>query len=239
MPARSPTGSAWTTVHIHPLSGVLSAYGMGLADIRAIRSQAAVLPLAPDRLPELEALRERLRARSSATRLRARACRRTTSPLRRARISATTAPTRPSPSRSRPAASPRCSRDFEAAHKAQFGFVYEDKPIVAEVDRGRGVGGGAALDEPDLPLAGDVPDPRRTVALLSPRAPGTTPASICREALKPGHRVAGPALIIEPHQTIVVEPGWDADVTAQDHIVLTRRVPRARAHAPSAPTPTR
>ena len=36
-------------VHIHPLSGVLSAYGMGLADIRAIRSHAVVLPLAPER----------------------------------------------------------------------------------------------------------------------------------------------------------------------------------------------
>jgi 5-oxoprolinase (ATP-hydrolysing) len=47
-------------VHIHPLSGVLSAYGMGLADIRAIRTQAAVLPLRAESLPELEAIRARL-----------------------------------------------------------------------------------------------------------------------------------------------------------------------------------
>jgi 5-oxoprolinase (ATP-hydrolysing) len=34
--------------------------------------------------------------------------------------------------------------------------------------------------------------------------------------------VMGPALIIEPHQTIVIEPGWQAQINARDHVVLTR-----------------
>ncbi len=46
-----------------------------------------------------------------------------------------------------------------------------------------------------------------------------------RDGLNPGHTVAGPALIIEPHQTIMVEPGWQATVTARDAIVLARVVP--------------
>src|SRR4029079_3669437 len=50
------------TVHIHPLSGVLSAYGMGLADIRANRSRAAVIPLVDTSEPELETLRAALEA---------------------------------------------------------------------------------------------------------------------------------------------------------------------------------
>src|SRR5690606_41579844 len=43
-----------------------------------------------------------------------------------------------------------------------------------------------------------------------------------REALKPGQRIAGPALIIESHQTIVIEPGWGAEITAKDHVLLSR-----------------
>ena len=59
-----------------------------------------------------------------------------------------------------------------------------------------------------------------------------------RETLAPGHKVTGPAIIIEPHQTVVVEPGWQAELTAKNHLVL-RRCRSSRAAAPSAPTPTR
>jgi len=43
-----------------------------------------------------------------------------------------------------------------------------------------------------------------------------------RENLAPGHKVSGPAVIIEPHQTVVVEHGWRADVTAKNHLLLRR-----------------
>ena len=43
-----------------------------------------------------------------------------------------------------------------------------------------------------------------------------------RAALAPGHTVAGPALIIEDHQTVVVEPEWQAEVTPRNHLLLTR-----------------
>ena len=52
-----------------------------------------------------------------------------------------------------------------------------------------------------------------------------------REGLAPGDRVRGPALIIEANQTIVVEPGWTARLTAADHVVLSRHEKMARAHA--------
>ena len=52
-----------------------------------------------------------------------------------------------------------------------------------------------------------------------------------RSKLAPGHRVAGPAIIIEPHQTVVVEDGWQAELTAKNHLVLKRikKLVRARA----------
>ena len=52
-----------------------------------------------------------------------------------------------------------------------------------------------------------------------------------RDRLRRGAIVRGPALVIEPHQTIVVEPGWQARLTARDHVVLTRAVPLPRRAA--------
>ena len=49
-----------------------------------------------------------------------------------------------------------------------------------------------------------------------------------REVLTPGVRLAGPALVIEPHQTVVVEPGWSLEVSARDDLVLRRTTPRKR-----------
>ncbi|MFX9246718.1 hypothetical protein ABTN73_19265, partial [Acinetobacter baumannii] len=51
-----------------------------------------------------------------------------------------------------------------------------------------------------------------------------------RDTLRPGHRLAGPALVIEPHQTVVVEPGWLLSVTCRNALVLKRIAPRRHAH---------
>ena len=52
-----------------------------------------------------------------------------------------------------------------------------------------------------------------------------------REALPAGAAVDGPALVIEPHQTIVVEQGWRAAITAKNHVLLTRVEPMRRREA--------
>ena len=59
-----------------------------------------------------------------------------------------------------------------------------------------------------------------------------------RRELRPGARLHGPALVIEPHQTVVVEPGWQAEVTRKNHLVLTRiGERRARTAGDLAPDP--
>jgi 5-oxoprolinase (ATP-hydrolysing) len=52
-----------------------------------------------------------------------------------------------------------------------------------------------------------------------------------RDALKPGMRLTGPAIIAEKNATTIVEPGWSAEVTARDHLVLKRTTPIKRQHA--------
>ena len=127
---------------------------------------------------------------------------------------------------------------FEAAHLARFGFVDTTKQLVVEAVSVEAVGGGAKFAEPTLPLT-DAPPPapaRRTRFFSSGHWHDA--GVFTRDQLAPGHKVAGPAIIIEPHQTIVVEHGWQAELTAKNHLVLARIVPLVRT-PPSARTPIR
>jgi 5-oxoprolinase (ATP-hydrolysing) len=56
--------------------------------------------------------------------------------------------------------------------------------------------------------------------------------------LAPGDRVKGPAIIVEDNQTIVVEPGWQAEVTGHNQLLLTRFEAKDRA-APIGTRPIR
>ncbi len=257
------------TVLIHPYSGVLSAYGMGLADIRATRNRAVMARVAPGIETTLAALATELEADAAAEleaqgvsdseiTIIARAHLRydgTDTPIpvtvmeqagRRTRGQPDPAwAASPSPqdeageSPYREARADRASQDeasarllpllvmireFEAAHRKQFGFVFEDKAIVIESLEVEAVGGGADIAEAEHTLADDEPHQHTGTRVYT--GGGWRAARVfLRDGLKPGHMVAGPALIIEPHQTIMVEPGWRATVTAHDAIVLARVVP--------------
>ncbi len=110
--------------------------------------------------------------------------------------------------------------------------------MVVEAVAVEAVGGGGGGRRPRPPRFATAAGAARapTHACSSRRQPGTKRAtSLPREDLRPGRGVDGPALIIEANETIVVEPGWQAEVTPRDHIVLMRRVEKARAAPRSAP----
>src|SRR4029077_1359204 len=110
---------------------------------------------------------------------------------------------------------------FEAAHRARFGFIDSAKELVVEAVSVEAVGGGAKFTEPVLPIAAPpLPAPAQRTRFYS-TGQWHDAAVYTREQLAPGHLVAGPAIIIEPHQTIVIEDGWRAELTAKDHLVLT------------------
>ena len=227
------------TVLIHPHSGVLSAYGMGLADIRATRNRAVMARVEPGieaALAELESELEDAAAAEleaqgisdSEITIIARAHLRydgTDTPLpvtvmeRGGRRGAhALLPLLP------------MVKDFEAAHRKQFGFVFEDKAIMVESLEVEAVGGGADIEESEHPLAADDAQ-AHTEARVYCAGAWQRAGVFLREAMKPGHAVAGPALVIEPNQTIMVEPGWRATVTARDEIILDRVVALPRRAA--------
>ncbi|MBX3576809.1 MAG: hydantoinase B/oxoprolinase family protein [Rhizobiaceae bacterium] len=217
-------------VLVHPLSGLLSAYGIGLSTVSASRQQGLLKPLADASLGAILALAGRLREATVAE-LAAQGVppggitSRTTLHIRYDGTDTALAV---------PFAhgSTRLARDqFETAHRAQFGFVYPDKPMVVEAVEVESVDGRPrAPHESESELEPADANPSRTSRIFAEgrwHDAGVFP----RPALRPGHRVAGPALIIESHQTIVVEPGWAAGITARDHVLLRRIGEKKRAAA--------
>jgi 5-oxoprolinase (ATP-hydrolysing) len=107
-------------------------------------------------------------------------------------------------------------------HRQRFDFISPDKAIEIEAIEVEALGGGDHPHEPDLPLSIDeLPEPQTKTRLFTGGTWHDAPVFL-RATLEPGHCIAGPALIIEPHQTVVVEPHWQAEVTAKNHLLLTR-----------------
>ena len=120
---------------------------------------------------------------------------------------------------------------FEKAHKARFGFIDRKKDLVVEAVSVEAIGGGAKFRELTLkPTRAKLPSPTRQTKFFS--GGKWHDASVyMREQLAPGHKVLGPAIIVEPHQTVVVEHGWRAEITAKNHLTLTRVVAIKRQSA--------
>ena len=126
-------------------------------------------------------------------------------------------------------------RAFERAHKSRFGFIDRAKAIAIEAVSVEATGGAARLVErarapnPSHKAGGDA-RPARATRFFSHGAWRNANVYL-RETLPAGAAVDGPALVIEPHQTIVVEQGWRAAITAKNHVLLTRVEPIARREA--------
>ncbi len=124
---------------------------------------------------------------------------------------------------------------FAAAHRARFGFVSPDRALIAETVAVEAVAAGANIDEPTQPPRTEgAPAPIDTVSVWTGGARHATPV-FDRDTLHPSDRLIGPALIREANATTMVEPGWSAEVTPRNHLIL-RRV-RAAATTEEAADP--
>jgi len=209
-------------VLIHPLAGVLSAWGIALADRRAVRQRTVAAPLDAgawrDTLEQLAAeARDKL---GGEARIEAVAT------LRYARtdqgIEVTVAD----------AAAMRAA--FEAAHRERFGFTADDALIVERLQV-EAVHASAAPAMAAPEAAASAPE---TVTLSMAGASHEAPLHR-RESLGAGARVAGPALLVDATSTVAVEPGWEAAVLDDGTLRLTRAAARAAAAGDAAVDPVR
>lgn len=218
---------AMDTVVLHPLAGVLSAYGMGLADLRVLKERAlelvaddAAMPIVNRAMADIEAEARCELERQGVERLDMAA-------TRRLKVKYQGSDTALDVAFGDAAA---IAAAFAAAHRTRFGFVMDGRPLVVESAVIEVAGGGEATCSPPLPPA-QGPAPRLGDSRMFCQGRWQPAALFDRAVLRPGHRVDGPALIVEATATTVVEPGWQASVLPQGHLVLKRMTPRPSAHA--------
>jgi 5-oxoprolinase (ATP-hydrolysing) len=212
-----------TRVLVHPLAGVLSAYGMGLADQNVIREQAIELPLVPASMVSLIQTLATLEQAAQAELLQQQSAPGAVSVRRSVHVryqgsdSALRVPM---------GELPDIVAAFEAAYRQRFAFLMTGKALVVEAV------------SVEVLLAGDAPSeqrhmvhpvrevPRRDTVRMYADGAWHDAALVVREDLQAGDVVVGPAIVAEKNATTVVEPGWQARLSALDHLVLTRRVAR-------------
>ena len=243
-----------TTVLIHPLAGVLSAYGMGLADQTAMREASIELALDAAGLAAahqcLATLGDAAQAEVVAQGVPAVNIRRVERLLLRYQGTDTALPVAP--------AGPAAMREaFEAAYRQRFAFGLPDRGLVIEaasveaIGVSQGVGPGSA-GTPQPGLGDGRPSPLAPVPVHAPlQVPVPAPLQVqmhCapddgsadawrdaalhqREQLPAGAAVPGPAVIAEHNATTVIEPGWLARVGDDRSLTLRRVRPRAAAQA--------
>jgi 5-oxoprolinase (ATP-hydrolysing) len=121
---------------------------------------------------------------------------------------------------------------FEAAYLDRYGFLMPDKALLVEAISVEAVGETQAAAEPEREPATTraEPEPLARVDMYTGGAPHSTPV-YDRDGLEPGWRIDGPAIIRERTATTVIEPGWRAEPSSRDHLVLSRVVPLPRREA--------
>ncbi|QYJ06876.1 hydantoinase B/oxoprolinase family protein [Qipengyuania flava] len=200
------------TVLVHPLAGILSAYGIGIAPMKVIREASLVRPLSEDLAEALKPLEEEARAALVGQGIPASAITLTRSA--RLRFEG-------SDSLLTIACGQRdaMASDFRALHRQRFGYSDEEAPIIVEalsVEASGSAGGlGEAVAEP---------------AEVRAQASGSWPTRD-RASMREGESVQGPALIIDPSSTTVIEKGWEATRAEDGSLVLSRAQAAERAAA--------
>ncbi len=197
---------------IHPLAGVLSAYGIGLADVKSFRETSVLRALGDDfsdRLGELEnSARQDLAGQGYASDQIVLHC--------RARLRAPGSDTTIEVDLAAPEA---MRAAFDELHRRRFGFVDADEPII------------------DTLSVEAVASAARSQAAPTPPGRGAEPIELGtwiafkREDLAAGQSVDGPALILESCSATVVETGWSATRADDATLILARTVPLKRGHA--------
>ncbi len=217
-----------TRVFVHPMAGVLSAYGMGLADQNVIREHAIELKLTASALPVIADALNRLAEGAEAALQAQQASQGELTTHHRVHVryegsdAALVVPF---------GTLAQIEAGFEAAYRQRFAFLMQGKGLVVEAVSVESVVPGDAPAEPRHPVFEAREVPRRETVRMYSGGQWHDAALVVREDLRPGDIIAGPANIAEKNATTVLEPGWQATLTALDHLVLDRIAPRAVSFA--------
>ncbi|MEH1901554.1 MAG: hydantoinase/oxoprolinase family protein [Nostoc sp.] len=206
-------------IFLHPYAGVLSAYGMGLADVRAIREAGVEQPLTQVLIPKLHQLMEYLetQARSEIDQVRSQV-----EIVQKVNLKYEGTNSTLGVNFTDEVAMMR--QKFEAEHKSRYGFIQLEKTLIVESASVEVI---QKMETPEEPLIirtrplDEAPTSVETVRMFSTNRWYDTPV-YRRENLQPEDSINGPAIVVEKISTIVVEPNWEARLTQRNHLILQR-----------------
>ena len=216
-------------IFLHPFAGVLSAYGMGLADVRAMRETQVEKPFnqsAPTVIQDaagtlMDEVRSEVISQGVAQEnieVKVKAHLRYESTDTSLEVDA--------------GSFDAMLHNFEDAHRQQFGFVVSERPLIIEAVSVEGIGVTEQVVDPEMSVEhhGEAPKIDDRVTLYTNGTTMEVPL-YKRESLQPGHLFPGPAIITEDIGTVIVEDGWQASLNARQHLILTRYKPRPSTQA--------
>lgn len=211
------------SVFIHPFAGVLSAFGMGLADVRAMRENQF-----GQGIEQIEAARDVLAELCQAAMAEVKGQGILDSKISTVKMA-----------HIRPAGAQQTlevpfgnqadmTKAFEAAHEQRFGFVPQSADLIIEILSAEAIGETGETVKLDPDTSGTTPS--QTTQMWSGNARHDAPV-VDRTQMRKGDVVQGPAILTEPTGTNILESGWRAECIACGCLVLTRNSPLARTEA--------
>ncbi|MEG4333865.1 hydantoinase B/oxoprolinase family protein [Microcoleus sp. AT9_A2] len=215
-------------VFIHPYAGVLSAYGMGLADVRAIRERAIEQQLNTELLSDLHYILSELEAEGKRE-LNRRGAENTENESEVLVVSKLRLKYQGSDSVLAVNFADNIEAmqaEFEAAHRQRYSFIMPEKPLIVEAVSVEVV---ETMDVPEAstisPSCGTGILPVQPISTVQTYVAGgwrETPV-YQRDDLRSHDCISGPAMIVEATGTNVIEPGWEAVLTERNDLILNRR----------------
>ncbi|MFB2770523.1 hydantoinase/oxoprolinase family protein [Pelatocladus sp. BLCC-F211] len=215
-------------IFLHPYAGVLSAYGMGLADVRAIRESGVEQPLTQALIPQLQQLMQILETQArnelplSTDSTGGMAASTAEEIVRKLNLKYEGTNSILTINFASDVAVMR--QEFEVEHKSRYGFIQIEKTLIVESASVEVI---QKMDTPEEPLItrtrpnNQPPASVEIVQMFTADQWHDTPV-YRREDLQPEDHINGPAIIVEKISTIVVEPEWQASLTERNHLVLQR-----------------
>ncbi len=214
------------TIFVHPLAGVLSAYGMGLADITAIKTRAVETTLDESTWLSAGKTLDELSHAASEEVIAQGICKEDIRIMQKIHLRyrgtdtaliITYAPLI------------QLKTDFECVHQRQFGFIQVKRDLIIEALSAEAIGATQSPATPGVNTKTSAPTSNATrlnnVNMISGGKYYATPAHEL-STLHPGDVIHGPAIIHDVNATMVIEPGWQAACTENCGLVLTRYLPR-------------
>lgn len=216
-------------IFLHPLAGVLSAYGMGLADVRAIRDAQINLPLTDNAEESIEQVCAPLRQQTREEILNQQIAEDHLTTIEKIHLRYEGTDTTLLVMRDTATA---MQAEFEQAHNQRFGFIAKKRALVIEAVSVESVGITETPVEPESALAATETEVTVTAHVnMYVNSSWTQVPLITRDNILAGQNLKGPAIIIEANSTLVLEDGWQASLNKYHHLVLHRFKTRDKMEA--------